>query len=129
MPPKHEEVIGEDNSAFFFKVPKQWFWRLVIIFCLGWNPGRDVVTSILPQRGSKERGIYNKQNLADNQEIISGLEEGRVANSNNIYLLSQGLTMHIQHQKEFQDSIMTQFSEVKTQIKDVNQRLDRVILK
>ena len=120
MPPKHDEVIGADNSAYFFKVPKKYFWQIVIACGIFWNPARDIVTAIAPMRGDKALKAYNTQNILDNGEIIRGLEAGRQANSNNIYNLNLSVAALSESQKIFHQ-------DVKESFRVISERLDRIV--
>ena len=125
MSTKHnEEIVSSDNSSFFVKVPRQYFWKIVVVLFLGYTPTKDFLTGVFPVRGTEALKTYNEQTLRDDKSIITGLESGRQMNSNNIVLLSASIATLSKSQELFHQEIRDTLKEVKSDIRDLNTRLD-----
>lgn len=86
---------------------------------------KDVVTSQLPMRGNESLQASRANVDLDNQRIFNALEalnNGRVSNSNGIYMLGQLVVLHYEQQRDFQ-------TDVKNNFREVNSRLDKLVNK
>lgn len=119
------EQLEVNLSRDILQIVKRKWLLILFAFLISWPVVKDVVTLSLPARGSKALLKYNTQNLADNQDLLSevyALELGRIANSNNIYLLREEVA---NHDKESHEDI----HDIKASIEHISERLDKIITK
>ncbi len=126
--PPHEddmEQLEVNLSRDILQIVKRKWLLILFAFLISWPVVKDVMTFSLPARGNKALLKYNTQNLADNQDLLSevyALELGRIANSNNIYILREEFA---NHDKESHEDM----HDIKASIEHISERLDKIITK
>jgi hypothetical protein len=116
MPPKHDESIEEDLTKTVTGFIKRHSVMTLIILGLFYNPIKDFITGQLPMRGSKETAIFRSGNVIDSANLIRSLENSRLENSNNIYLLNAWMYQHTRAQEAADLQVQNHFNTIeKTQ--------------